>query len=296
MGNNCSILVTSCDKYEDAWKPFFALLHIMWSDCEFPVYLNTETKDFSIPEIKITSLHPKSLLDKKGRNISWSKRLKDAVEQIDSEYILCFLEDFFLMSPVRKDVIDDCIRWMEQDTSIGMIDFFHEPCLQGKDVGEFAPVDPKYGYCINAMSALWRKSFLLSILREDENPWDFEFNGTYRWRRTNNKIFTHKKEFPSVLDYPNIPKFGYGIYQGKWLWNNKALFEKYGIEADFSKRLTLQYEDLPPLEAREREKHWIIADIGKTIRHPSLIVHYCDCIINILKAEKRKLCAILFHR
>ena len=45
MKKECSILVTSCDKYEDAWKPFFSLLNIMWPTCPYRIYLNTETKN-----------------------------------------------------------------------------------------------------------------------------------------------------------------------------------------------------------------------------------------------------------
>lgn len=294
--SKCSILVTSCDKYEDAWKPFFELFHIMWPECPYPMYLNTETKEYSSDSVPVTALHPGSLTDKKGKDITWSKRLKEAVEQIDSEYILFFLEDFFFMSPVRGDVVDECIAWMERDDKLGVVDFFHEPYEAEGAVGEFSPVQRSYEYCVNAMSALWRKSFLLDIIREDENPWDFEFNGTYRWRRTGMKIYTHRREYQSVFDYPNVPKYGYGIFQGKWLWNNKALFEKYGIEADFSKRETLQYEDLPPLEAGEPKKNKLRDDLKDCIKNPKRIKHYWNCTVAVLKYKRKKFCARWFHR
>lgn len=294
--SKCSVLVTSCDKYEDAWKPFFALFHIMWPDCPYPLYLNTETKEYRSGSVPVTALHPYSLTDKKGKEISWSKRLKDALEQIDSEYILFFLEDFFLMSPVRSDVVDECIAWMERDDKLGVVDFFHEPYEADGAVGEFSPIDRQYEYCVNAMSALWRKSFLLNIIREDENPWDFEFNGTYRFRRTGMMIYTHRRECPPVFDYPNVPKYGYGIFQGKWLWNNQALFEKYGIETDFSKRETLQYEDLPPLEPTAHGKHRLLDDLKECLKHPKMIGHYGSCMIAVFKHQLKKFNARWFHR
>ena len=44
----CSVLVTSCDSYDDTWEPFFTLLETMWPNCHYPIYLSTETKNFSL--------------------------------------------------------------------------------------------------------------------------------------------------------------------------------------------------------------------------------------------------------
>jgi len=38
---NCSILIPSCDKYSDLWRPFFTLFWRHWPDCPFPVYLGS---------------------------------------------------------------------------------------------------------------------------------------------------------------------------------------------------------------------------------------------------------------
>ena len=95
--NKCSILVTSCDAYDDAWEPFFTLLKIMWPECKLPIYLNTESKSFDFDDWNITALHPQALFDKKGQPISWSRRLTDAVRQIESDYILFFLLFSYVM-------------------------------------------------------------------------------------------------------------------------------------------------------------------------------------------------------
>ena len=42
--DDITILVNSCDLYEDAWYPFFKLLQIQWKDCPYDVVLHTETK------------------------------------------------------------------------------------------------------------------------------------------------------------------------------------------------------------------------------------------------------------
>lgn len=293
--NKCSILVTSCDKYEDAWTPFFGLFHVMWPDCPYHIYLNTETKDYISSKITVTSIHPQNPNDCKGNPLSWSARLKCALEQIESEYILFMLEDFFLMSPVKSNVISKCISYMDDNKDIVAFDFHSDP--HTKEIFEcfFAPVDKSYDYAVNTMTTLWRKEYLISLLR-DESAWDFEFFATGRWRRSKNKyIFTYIGEAP-IFDYEIKPKYGYGIFQGRWLWNNKQLFEKYGIEADFSKRPTLQYEELPDLEARQREKNWLWNDFKKAISSPYQMLHYLECTKNVTKDVVRRFWRKYFNR
>lgn len=294
MENNklCSILVTSCDSYDDAWEPFFKLLNIMWSECDMPIYLNTETKTFDSGYLEVKALHPGSLTDNKGKPISWSNRLKQAVEKIDSKYILFFLEDFFLMSPVRIDVVNKSIEYMESNKNIGIIDFYREPHEKEFVLDEFSYVDNNYDYAVNAMAAIWRKDFLLQILR-DENPWDFEFFATRRWKKTDYRILTHREEFEPVFDYKIKPALGYGIFQGKWLRKNPELFEKYGIEVDFEKR---GFVDPQNLEAREREKNWFLNDILKIVKSPKLIGHYFECFINVSKDKIRRFKAKYLNR
>lgn len=294
MENNklCSILVTSCDSYDDAWEPFFKLFNIMWPECEMPIYLNTETKEFKSNCLSVKALHPEKLTDKKGNPISWSYRLKQAVEQIDSKYILFFLEDFFLMSKVRTDVVNNAIEHMENNDDVGIIDFYREPHEEEIILDEFSYVDSNYDYAINAMAAIWRKEFLLEIIR-DENPWDFEFFGTRRWKKTNYKILTHREEFNPVFDYKIKPALGYGIFQGKWLRKNPELFEKYGIEVNFEKR---GFVDPPELEAREREKNWFLNDILKILKSPKLIGHYFGCFIAVSKDKIRRFKAKYFNK
>lgn len=290
--NLCSLLVTSCDSYEDSWEPFFKLFSIMWPDCEYPIYLNTESKKFECDYLNITLLHPNALTDKKGKPISWSNRLRQAIEKIDSKYILFFLEDFFLMSPVRSDMVSKALGYMEENSDVVIVNFYRDPHQPEIILDEFSYTKSSYDYAVNAMSAIWRKDFLLNIIR-DENPWDFEFFGTRRWRRTDYKILTHREEFEPVFDYKIKPALGYGIFQGKWLRKNPELFEKYGIEVDFEKR---GFVDPPELEARDREKNWFFNDIIKIVKSPKLIGHYFGCFIAVSKDKIRRFKAKFLNR
>ena len=278
--------MTSCDKYDDAWFPFFKLFQIMWPDCPFPLYLNTEAKDFAFDGLDITCLHPASLTDAKGNAISWSNRLKQAVEKIEAEYIVFLLEDFFLKSPVRSEMIEDCLSWMDQDPSVVFIDFYHAPHEQEIANKEFSPTKRDYDWAINANAALWRKDFLLSILR-DENPWDFEFLATARWRKTKYKVYTHLDGFAPVFDYlyqTDLASWS-AIYKGQWIKDVPALFAAHGIEMDFEKR---GFIDPGIMKARDREKNWLWHDVVKAVKSPQALWHYVICTKNVLKDKLRR--------
>lgn len=47
-----SVLVNTCDKFEDCWNPFFQLFSLYWQDYKGTIYLNTE-KDYSFDGLDI---------------------------------------------------------------------------------------------------------------------------------------------------------------------------------------------------------------------------------------------------
>ena len=53
---NYSILINTCDKFDDCWDPFFKLWSLYWTDCSGKIYLNTEYKDYSYPKLNITTI------------------------------------------------------------------------------------------------------------------------------------------------------------------------------------------------------------------------------------------------
>lgn len=44
--SDLTIVVCSCDKYEDLWYPYFEIFKKNWSDCKYPIVLNTESKNY----------------------------------------------------------------------------------------------------------------------------------------------------------------------------------------------------------------------------------------------------------
>lgn len=225
---NVTILVNSCDKYEDAWEPFFRLLKIQWPDCPYDIVLSTETKTYNCDFFNVRTINS-------DPNLSWSSRLKYTLNQIETEYVLFFLEDFFLLEKVQTDIFGLALDLIMTNEKIGLITF------NKRNLGAIFPSKPDYENLFvelkktvltrtNVLVGLWRKEYYMKLLVDGENPWEYEKNSNLRAKYAGFEIYTQNYEvsFPAFR-YCMNPKDGYGITGGKWLNKNREFFESNGI-------------------------------------------------------------------
>ena len=81
-----AILVSSCDAFFDAWRPFDAFLQKFWGDCPLPVFLLTNWLEFRSPRIRSIAVGP---------DRGWSSNLWRALEEIAQPYVFYLQEDYF---------------------------------------------------------------------------------------------------------------------------------------------------------------------------------------------------------
>lgn len=231
MNKDCTIVVSSCDSYEDTWYPFFKILKANWENIPYPIVLNTETKSFDFEDLNIKTFQ----MYKDNPKVEWGKRLIDTLERIDTEYILFMLDDFFLLDKVDENRIFDCINWMDEDTNISVFSFGEMDYVNIKDNKylEFEKRPQVAPYRFNCQAALWRRKNLISYIRPHENPWEWELLGSQRSQRYTESFYTMSKNGSRIFnyDFKNC-----GIVRGKWTKSVVDLFDKHDIEMDFSKR------------------------------------------------------------
>ena len=229
--DNLSLVVSSCDKYSSAWRPYFELLKIYWPEHPEDIHLISETKKYVDNQLNIINHNfPKSY--------TWSERLYETLKSIKSEYILFSLEDFFLMSNVDQGAIDKCIKWMSTYPKIAQCRLSSRNTVNlGKywdNSSSFRIAGPDVPFRLDTQVAIWRKDDLINFIDKKEDPWQFEGWGTERIKASDKIFLWHYQEnenditkmlFPYFVD----PKMGYGIAWGHWLWNNKRWFKKNGI-------------------------------------------------------------------
>lgn len=230
MKELCSVLVSSCDKYEDAWLPFFTFFKQSWCNCPYPVYLNTETKQYHDNSVPVHMLNYTA-----G---SWSSRLKKALQAIKTKYVILLLEDFFLLDKVNEEAVSESIALMQKDKRIAVIDFSLDKKSAGKPYpsnGNFCERARSSLYFLNCQAAIWRRRDLIKFLSPYESPWQFELFGSRRVHLYRKTFLLRNYRSDCVFHYSFNINTGYGIYRGKWLRSNIKLFEDHHITTDFER-------------------------------------------------------------
>lgn len=215
--DNLSVLVVSCDSYSDLWKPFFQLFRRFWPDCPFEVYLLSNKKRVEIEGVT-------NLLT--GEDLSWSDSLKKGLEQLRQGYVLLFLEDLFLYSPVDNKKTLEIIEWAIA-SNVNYVRMNSMAKKADKPFNNFVGIISKGAlYRASTVMSVWKKDVLLDLLEVGESAWDFEIEGTVRSDRYDKFYAAWKNSFEIINT----------VIRGKWLPRAVKKIKLAGIEIDLDSR------------------------------------------------------------
>lgn len=237
MATPFSILVNSTDSYEDCWLPFFKLFAAYWPECPHQIWLNTERKDFSFPGLNIKALQGAAALGK--AQPTWSESLLCAFDTIETDIILYLQEDYFFKGPVLQEKVQELVDLVHEHelTYLGLTDFGNTGPFSSSFHPELWEVNQKDQYRISLQASLFNKHGMRQYVRRHENPWQFEFFGNKRARRTPDTFYTVNRDTYSVHDHAIIPYDPTGIVSGQWEQAVvERLFADHDIKIDYSRR------------------------------------------------------------
>lgn len=225
-----AVVITSCDAFEDCWAPFAHGLHKYWPDCPFPVLLITNEKTFCDPVIKSLRIRP---------DRGWAKNLRRAMDAVDAEILLYSHEDFWLSAPVNTAEILEFVGHV----AAGKADYIRLYPAPAPD-RSFAD-DPRLGvladsarYRTSLQTALWRKTVLQELLRDDESCWEFERDGTRRSRRYGERFLSVQpaKALPGRVTPIGLKYVCTAINKGRWATEAVEYAEREGLTINFGNR------------------------------------------------------------
>ncbi len=214
MDKNLAIVGIFYDGYYDIWEDFLELFERNWPDCPYPLYIVDAEKKLSYAkEYRVTVLNA-------GCNAEYSKKVQMAIKDIDTDYLLLLLEDFFIYKPVdTKEFIKlfDLVKKKGIDYYCIPSTEFSGGAKQERESEAGHPYMRKFNdkddYTVSCQPAIWNKEFLKECIgRENYNAWIFE--GVYAHAKE-----SHTPEFLSKLriDYRNPLNIRHGAVQGKIL-------------------------------------------------------------------------------
>lgn len=215
-----TIVMMAFDSYSDVWEGFIYCKEKYWADCLYPMIIVTCEKrnvPYGIDEVITT-----------GGQLEWTERLHQALEQIDTEYILFMLEDLYIDRKVDSNRIEQCIDLMKQ-FDIGHLRLMTDIKYQR----EFEP-DHRYGeymvghaYRISTHPAIWKREYLFRLTEKPMNAWDFERVISYESGKYPERCLCTKE---TVVSFTNT------IWRQKWTREGINLCKNEGLVIDYETR------------------------------------------------------------
>jgi hypothetical protein len=188
---------------------------------------------------------------------NWTNRVKEQIEAIGTEYIILFLEDFFLQDKINQKDIDYCLEFLHQCNG-HCVRMIRWPAPNKKIQGEklIGEISTGTSYRISTQVAIWRKSSLLNLMKTDESIWQFEIDGSKRSDRLYPEGFYGT--WSDIMTYKH-----HVVERGKWFPWEARKFGKMNIGCDFTKRAIMTQK-----EANKWRKAKFVASVFRLIPLP----------------------------
>lgn len=216
------IVVMSCDKNKDLWKPFYLCMEKYWKNHPEIIY-STETLENPYYKTICKDIP----IDK------WTKRVYETVKDLDCSHILLMVDDLFIREKVNYQIIDHLATYITNN--VASINF--EFSFDKKDIliyNRFGIMlrNPNGKFKLSCMCQLWKKSALLDLFNVEYNPWGFEKKGNPK-----HYSFLISKNGNFINWGKRHDTWKWGIVKGKWTKECKEFFDKEGIkDIDYSIR------------------------------------------------------------
>jgi len=223
---DCTVIVSSCDKYADLLGPFSALWRKFWPDCPFETVLVTETQPSeALCFDRVIAC---------GKGGTWCSRLVTALGQVSTDYVLMLCDDYYLEKLVDTALI---LKRLDQARRFDAVNLrmVPNPKTDLESAEGLREYRKNTAYCISTLAGFWNREFLRKLATGKDSIWEFERLGSFEVGDETRPILgTPTREFPFVD----------AVHKGCWEPFGVKVLRDNGIAVDFAKR------GLPPLKTR----------------------------------------------
>jgi hypothetical protein len=215
MNSDFALLILSCDKYSDAWEPFFSLFRKFWPECPYKVYLATNELKPEYSGVQIIA---------SGAPKNWSDDTLAVLQQIPEKYVIVLLEDYFLNNKPDILWLQKCLSIMHSENAAFLrlasfrkdhFDMYAFDVIQQHP--DFGVTRKSAPFLINLQAGIWNREKLISYIKPGESPWDFETKGSKRCAHTNDVFLGITKTSSKDIISSPIPYLCTAITKGVWM-------------------------------------------------------------------------------
>ena len=229
--HDLTIVVNTCDSYQDVLGIFFLALEEFWPDCPYPIVINTESN---------TNLHHPALVHNHLCATvadDWGDRVCATLNSIDTEFVLMLYDDFIVDAQVNSNRIQQALQLLNSQANsvVAYLTNTSLPLAISDGDHLFLPLKDRVDYRVNSAPGIWRRSALLNYTATGDTPWAWEVFGSYRSWGDGNLFYSLNPRYSDIYSY-NYAKGG-AIYRGKWVREVvEQVTQKYTLNIDWSKR------------------------------------------------------------
>ncbi len=234
--NNCSILISSHSNAFDIWKISHYFLTKYWQDCPFEIYLGAngdDNKSYCPPNWRYINTGP---------DISWSSSMLSYLNNIQTKYILLFLDDFVVLDHINTTTIKEAVLFANE-SGAKMLRLSPNPKGDIRVNDEFTRIniEGKVPYATSLQIALWDKKLLMDLLTYDFTPWEFETKAG----KTPHCLKYHDLFFVSNS---NLIQYTHIVEKGKFYPYILELVANEKVNFDLSNRPMMQPHELQSIK------------------------------------------------
>lgn len=222
--NDIAIYINSFDGYSDIWPAFFMIWDNYWNDCPYNIYLSTNMKKYNYKGLTCLQV---------GEEINWFERTIKSLENISEEYIIFFLEDYFISKKINSDLIEEIVQHMREE------DLYYYQLTKSENMESiennkaYIKILSDKPYPISLQLVIWKRERFIKILNdlynkgEYKSPWDFERYFYYKYKNEELRVLQGiEQDSRDIFGYKN------GVLQGKWIRSTLRFYKLRGIEID----------------------------------------------------------------
>jgi hypothetical protein len=225
-----TIVVNTCDAYQDVLGIFFCAFKAHWPDCPYAVVINTESNTHDYPARVHNHRSHKGVDD-------WGDRLRHTLSSIDTEFVLMLYDDFILDAQVSNERVNDALNLLRSQAQVVVAYLMNTalPLSQNDANDTFIALKDRVDYRLNSAPGIWRRQALMEYTAAGDTPWAWEVFGSYRTWGDGKIFYSLNPKQPDIYPY-NHAKGG-AIYRGKWV---REVVEKvaktYPVKIDWAER------------------------------------------------------------
>ena len=214
-----AVLIISCDKFSDVWRSSLKQFRRFFPE-DYRIYLGSNLVRCDEPGVV-------SVLS--GEDLDWSTSCKRILVQIREPKLFIIVEDYFLASHTDMEGFEAALFYL-----------FEKNAVHVKYCGVRMPMgstgNPRIGSLPRGspyratVCGFWDREYLIKLLIEGENPWNFEILGSYRTAYSDGFYGLTQP----LCDYRNM------VEKGQWVPQSLGWARKQGINLNLDRRPVLK--------------------------------------------------------